>query len=149
MTRSPAEAVHGLWQALQGRDYDAVADWVTDDCIYFDVALGAGLAAKGPANIANRLRSAWGTLATYEHHDGLLVADGDHVLYEHGETWTWRTGESMYLPFVSVHRVRDGRVSLWKDYWDNATLAGTAPAWWFEELATGDVSWVHDATGEV
>lgn len=149
MTRSAAEAVRGLWGSLGGRDYDAVADWVSEDCVYFDVPLGPALAAKGPTGIANRLRSAWGLLETYQHHDGLLVADGDDVLYEHGETWTWSTGESMYLPFVSVHRVRDGRVTLWKDYWDNATLAGSAPAWWFEQLATGDTSWIHDASTEV
>ena len=37
MTRTPEEAVLGLWRTLSARDYDGIADWVTDDCIYLDM----------------------------------------------------------------------------------------------------------------
>ncbi|WP_435744736.1 hypothetical protein [Nocardioides sp. SYSU DS0663] len=57
-------------------------------------------------------RVGWGGLAAYENHDGLLLAVGDDVMYEHSETWTFASGEVVVLPFVTVHRVRDGRVSL-------------------------------------
>jgi limonene-1,2-epoxide hydrolase len=149
MTRSPAEAVRGLWEVLDRRDYDGLSAWVTDDCIYLDAPLGPAFAARGPAGIAARLRVGWGDLASYENHDGLLVADGEHVMYEHSETWTFATGEVLELPFVSVHRVRDGQVSLWKDYWDYAALTSAAPAAWLEGLATADTSWLFDASGLV
>lgn len=70
-------------------------------------------------------------------------------MYEHSETWTFATGEVLELPFVSVHRVRDGKVSLWKDYWDYAALTSAAPSAWLEGLATADTSWLFDATGLV
>lgn len=150
MTRSPAEAVRGLWQTLSRRDYDAIADWVSDDCIYLDVPVGPAFAARGPADIAKRLQVGWGGLAAYENHDGLLVADDDgNAMYEHTETWTFPTGEVFTLPFVTVHRVRDGRVCLWKDYWDYGAIMSNAPASWVDGLATADTSWVYDATGEV
>jgi limonene-1,2-epoxide hydrolase len=149
MTRSPAEAVRGLWSVLSDRDYDALADWVTDDCIYLDAPLGPAFAARGPAGIAARLAVGWGELAAYENHEGLLVADGEHVMYEHSETWTFSSGEVLELPFVSVHRVRDGRVCLWKDYWDYNALTSAAPAAWLDSLATADTSWLFDATGLV
>lgn len=150
MTRSPAEAVRGLWATLSERDYDGIAEWVTDDCIYLDVPLGPSLSARGPVDIAKRLRVGWGELAGYENHDGLLVADDDgNVMYEHSETWTFASGEKFTLPFATVHRVRDGRVSLWKDYWDYGAIMNAAPAAWVEGLASADTSWVHDATGEV
>jgi len=145
----PAEAVRGLWQVLDERDYDGIADWVTTDCIYYDVPLGPAFAARGPAGIAARLRVGWGDLAAYENHDGLLVADGENVIYEHSETWTFATGEVLELPFVSVHRVRDGRVSLWRDYWDYNALTSAAPAAWLDSLAVADTSWLYDATGVV
>jgi limonene-1,2-epoxide hydrolase len=150
VTRSPEDAVRGLWAALSARSYDALPEWVTDDCIYYDVPLGPAFAARGPAGIAARLRVGWGQLAAYENHDGLLLTgpDGDAV-YEHSETWTFATGEVLVLPFVSVHRVTDGRVSLWKDYWDQNALYSVAPAAWVESLATADTSWLYDATGEV
>jgi len=147
--RSPAEAVRGLWRTLSDRDYDGIAEWVTDDCIYLDVPLGPAFAARGPVDIAKRLRVGWGELAAYENHDGLLLAEGDDVMYEHAETWTFGTGEVLVLPFVSVHKVRDGRVSLWKDYWDQNALYAAAPAAWVEGLASADTSWLFDATGLV
>ena len=146
---APADAVRGLWRTLSARDYDGIADWVTDDCIYLDVPLGPALAARGPVDIAKRLRVGWGGLAAYENHDGLLLADDEHVMYEHSETWTFSSGEIVTLPFVSVHRVRDGRVSLWKDYWDYNAIMTTAPASWVQSLATADTSWLFDATGLV
>jgi limonene-1,2-epoxide hydrolase len=146
---TPADAVRGLWATLSERDYDGIAAWVTDDCIYLDAPLGPAFAARGPVDIAKRLRVGWGELTAYENHDGVLVADGDDVMYEHSETWTFSSGEVLELPFVSVHRVRDGRVSLWKDYWDYAALTTAAPAAWLDSLATADTSWLFDATGLV
>jgi limonene-1,2-epoxide hydrolase len=147
---SPAEqAVRGLWRTLSARDYSGIAGWVTPDCIYFDVPLGPAFAARGPDGIAARLRVGWGGLTAYENQDGLLLEDGENVMYEHSETWTFSSGEVLQLPFVSVHRVRDGRVSLWKDYWDYAALTRAAPAAWLESLADADTSWLFDATALV
>ncbi len=148
-TRSPEQAVRGLWAVLNDRDYDAIADWVTDDCIYYDVPLGPAASARGPVDIGRRLRTGWGSLAAYENHDGLLVADGEVVMYEHSETWTFRTGETLVLPFATVHKVRDGRVSLWRDYWDFTTLMSAAPQEWHDAVLTADTSWRFDATGLV
>ena len=148
-TRTPEEAVRGLWAVLNDRDYDAIADWVTDDCIYYDVPLGPAFSARGPGDIAKRLRVGWGELAAYENHDGTLFAAGEDVLYEHSETWTFRTGETLHLLFATVHKVRDGRVSLWRDYWDYNALTTAAPQEWQDGLLTADTSWLFDATGLV
>lgn len=148
-TRTPGEAVLGLWRTLSARDWDGLADWVSEDCIYVDMPVGAALAARGPVDIVKRLQVGLRDLAGYENHDGLLVADGDTVMYEHSETWTFATGEVVELPFVTVHRVRDGRVCLWKDYWDFGTVASGAPGDWMEKLQQADTSWIFDATGLV
>ena len=150
MTRAPAEAVRGLWRTLSARDYDGIADWVTDDCIYLDVPVGPTHAARGPVDIAKRRRVGWGGLAAYENHDGLIVCDdAGNAMYEHAETWTFGSGEVFTLDFVSVHQVRDGRICLWKDYWDYGAIMNNAPASWVESLANADTSWVYDATGQV
>jgi ketosteroid isomerase-like protein len=148
VSRTPSEAVLGLWRTLSDRDYDGLAEWVTEDCLYMDMPLGPSLSARGPVDIAKRLQVGWGALAAYENHDGLLVASGDDVMYEHSETWTFATGEVLTLPFATVHRVRDGRVSLWKDYWDYGAIMNHAPPAWVESLASADTSWVYDASGD-
>ena len=48
MTRTPEEAVRGLWSVLNDRDYDGIADWVTDDCIYYDVPARSGVLRAWP-----------------------------------------------------------------------------------------------------
>jgi hypothetical protein len=53
------------------------------------------------------------------------------------------------LQFVSVHKVADGKVTLWKDYWDFGAIANHAPPGWLESLSKADTSWVFDATGLV
>ncbi|MGA9494007.1 MAG: nuclear transport factor 2 family protein [Mycobacterium sp.] len=141
------EAVRGLWRALSSRDWGAVTTFLSPDCVYVDMPVGPTLAARGPDNIVKRLKVGLEPLAGYENHDGVLVSNGSDVLYEHSETWRWTTGETAVLQFVSVHRVDDGKVSLWKDYWDMGGMTAQAPPTWLEDLATADTSWIFDATG--
>jgi limonene-1,2-epoxide hydrolase len=143
------DTVVGLWKALSARDWEALKTFVSDDCVYIDVPTGPTLAARGPEDIVKRLKLGIAPLESYENHEGLLVSDGRNVMYEHSETWVWTSGETATLQFVSVHRVENGKVTLWKDYWDMAALQGSAPATWMEDLMAGDMSWIFDATGLV
>jgi limonene-1,2-epoxide hydrolase len=141
--------VLGLWQALSKRDWDAVQTFLSDDCIYLDMPVGPAAAARGPVDIVKRLKIGVEGLADYVNHDGLLLTDGTDAMYEHSETWTWSSGEVALLRFVTVHRVVDGKVTLWKDYWDMGSMIAQAPPTWVEELANADTSWIFDATGLV
>jgi ketosteroid isomerase-like protein len=42
--------------------------------------------------------------------------------------------ESVALPFVSIHVIREGKIALWRDYWDMNTLMDAAPQWWVEHI---------------
>jgi limonene-1,2-epoxide hydrolase len=139
--------VLGLWQALSKRDWESVQTFLSDDCIYVDMPVGPTLAARGPDDVVKRLKVGLEKLANYVNHDGLLVSNGVDVMYEHSETWTWKTGEVALLKFVSVHKVDGGKVTLWKDYWDMASMTAQAPSTWLEDLAGTDTSWIFDATG--
>lgn len=143
------DTVLGLWNALSQRDWDGVKTFLSDDCIYIDMPVGPTLAARGPDDIVKRLKVGLEALAKYENHPGLLVSNGSDVMFEHSESWAWATGEAAELPFVSVHRVVDGRVTLWKDYWDFNAILGSAPSSWMDDFAGADVSWVFDATDHI
>ncbi|WP_029113967.1 nuclear transport factor 2 family protein [Mycobacterium sp. URHB0044] len=142
---SVEDTVRGLWKALSARDWDGVKASVSDDCIYVDMPIPAA-AARGPEDIVKRLKIGLEPLASYENHDGLLLADGADVMYEHSETWVWATGETATLRFVTVHRVENDKVTMWKDYWDMSGLTATAPPSWLEDFAAADTSWIFDAT---
>jgi limonene-1,2-epoxide hydrolase len=144
---SVEDTVRGLWKALSARDWDGVKASVSDDCIYVDMPVGPAAAARGPEDIVKRLKIGIEPLASYENYTGLLLADGSNVMYEHHEEWHWKTGESAVLQFVSVHRVENDKVTLWKDYWDMGALVNHAPPTWMADFANADMSWIFDATG--
>lgn len=139
------DVVVGLWQALSRRDWDTLKTFLSEDCLYVDMPVPA-LAARGPEDIVKRLKIGLEPLAGYENHDGVLVTNGSDAIYEHSETWTFASGERGVLRFVTVHKVIDGKVTLWKDYWDFNSLVAFAPPNHFENLATGDTSWIFDAS---
>jgi limonene-1,2-epoxide hydrolase len=144
---SVEDTVRGLWKALSARDWDGVKASVSDDCIYVDMPVGPTAAARGPGDIVKRLKIGIEPLASYENFTGLLLAAGSNVMYEHHEEWHWKTGESAVLQFVSVHRVENDKVTLWKDYWDMGALVNHAPPTWMADFADADMSWIFDATG--
>jgi limonene-1,2-epoxide hydrolase len=142
------DTVLGMWRALSNRDWDALRAFLADDCLYVDMPMPS-VSARGPDNILAKLKIGLESLSSYVNHDGLLLTNGADAVYEHSETWGWDSGETVRLPFVSVHRVEDGRITLWKDYSDFNTLLSQAPPSYVEGLASVDTSWVFDATGLV
>ena len=141
------DVVAGFWAALYDRDWDRIRSFFGPESIYYDVPTGPASAAKGPEGIEARLQLGLATLSRYSHEQGSVVGDGEIVFTEHAETWHWESGESVTLPFVSVQRVVDGRIAVWKDYWDYQTLMQAAPQTWHDRLDTADLWWLFDATG--
>ena len=143
-----AEPVRQLG-ARSRRDWEAVKSVVTDDCIFLDMPLGPTLAARGPDDIVKRLKGGLENenLADWANHDVLLLTNGVDVMYEQLVTYTSTNGEVTNNPIVSVHKVSDGKISLWKDYWDFNAIADAA--WFQRSIAAPDLSWAFDATGRV
>jgi limonene-1,2-epoxide hydrolase len=144
-TTAVGDVVIGMWQALSRRDWEAIKPFLGADCRYVDMPIPA-MAARGPDNIVKRLKALLEALPRFEGHEGLLVSNGSDAMYEHSETWTFPTGEQGLVKVVTVHRVVDGKITVWKDYWDMAGFMAFAPASYFEGFGAGDTSWVFDAT---
>jgi limonene-1,2-epoxide hydrolase len=142
-----SEPVLQLWRAIGTRDWAAVKCVVTHDCIFLDMPLGPTLAARGPDDIVKRLKGGLESedLADWANRDVLVLTNGVDVMYEHVVTYTSTNGETANNPIVSVHKVIEGKVALWKDYWDLNAIANTT--WFQSSLAAPDLSWVFDATG--
>lgn len=129
--------IEQFWGQLFERDFDAVGAWFTDDGNYLDVCAPEE-GAFGPAEVAARLRLGIEPLARYEHVPGWkIIASGDTVVTEHVERWTWETGETVDLPFVSIHEFDGDRITRWWDYWDLGTLMNAAPEAWVVRIMAG------------
>ncbi len=128
------QVVAELWKALYAKDFERLASLIAEDGFYEDVpAPDAG--AVGPANVVKSLRVGLDPVERFEHEIHRVVAEGDTVVIEHTETWHFGTGESLKNDFVTIHEVKDGKIQLWRDYWDLNTMMAQAPRWWIERLA--------------
>ena len=126
--------IERFWQTLYERDFDGVGAYFAPDGEYTDMPTPPEDVARGPEQIAARLRLGLERLTGLSHTIKTIIVDGDTVATEHVEHWEWPTGERAALPFVSMQEVRDGKIVRWWDYWDLSTLMGTAPAWWVEDI---------------
>ncbi len=125
--------VSAMWQALYEKDFTRACSYIAEDGLYQDVPTpDAG--AVGPANVERRLRVGLEPVERFEHEIHRVIAEGENVVIEHTETWHFETGEKIRNEFVTIHVVRDGKIALWRDYWDLNTLMGQAPAWWIERI---------------
>ena len=127
-------AVESLWKTLYTKDWDKLKEILADDAHYEDVPT-PDPGADGPDNIIKRLQIGLDPIESFEHHFHSLTAEGNRVILEHTEVWHFHTGEVVRNPFVTVHEVENGKIKLWKDYWDLNTLMSSVPQWWIERLA--------------
>ena len=129
--------IEGFWDDLYRQDFPAVVARFDPHGQYTDVVTPEDDVATGPAEITARLTLAFGKLSGLRDERLHLVAGEDAVMTEHIEHWEWPTGESMALQVATIHEIRQGRIMMWRDYWDMNVLTNAAPQWWFEHVMQG------------
>lgn len=56
------------------------------------------------------------------------------------EVWRHPTGERASLPVRAVSKFHEGRIELWRDYWDVKTLFDPQPSGWLERIVARQVT---------
>lgn len=128
-----ADRLRQLFVDLERLDFAAVAAHCADDCVYEDVPY-AEATVHGPEAIRAKLELGLGTLERLPTTIHELVEDGDTVLVERTEVWHHPTGERATLRVAAVFKFRDGKLLLWRDYWDARTLFAQQPASWLPDI---------------
>ena len=124
MAGSADECIRAFIGALTNRDIEAAAAMVSNDFEYDNVPIGKAYGADG-------LRSTLtGFFAMLEEIDWQILrqtstGDTDHgtVLNERDDRvkigGTWHS-----LPVAGVFEIRNDKITLWRDYFDQPTLMG-------------------------
>ncbi len=109
---TPAETVTAFIHAIEAADLDAAMALMADDIEYDNVPMPT-------VHGAQATRDYLATFVTDEvswvvHHQ---VSEGDVVMNE--RTDRFRTGDTwLEIPVAGVWKVADGRITLWRDYFD-------------------------------
>jgi limonene-1,2-epoxide hydrolase len=128
-----ATALRGLFADLDRLDFAAVAGRCADDCVYEDVPY-AEATAVGPEAIRAKLVLGLGTLQRIPTTVHELIEDGDTMMVERTEVWHHPAGERASLRVAALFKFRDGKIVLWRDYWDARTLLSQQPADWLPQI---------------
>lgn len=137
---SHIETIRQFFRALERIDFEAVAALCADDCRYEDVPVGEAATAVGPAAIVAKLSGGLGDLEALVTTIHEIAENGETVLVERTEVWHHPTGERASLPVMAVFKFRDGKIELWRDYWDMPTLMGQQPPGWIERVAAAQTA---------
>lgn len=131
-TASPKETVKAFLAALEALDIEQALTHVASDVVYQNVPLPP---ARGIAAFEKQMRmmQKYGTgFEAKVHH---IAADGPIVLTERTdvlESGPWRAG----FWVCGTFEVRDGRIVLWRDYFDWATVIASSAKGGFKALVS-------------
>ena len=114
-----ADLVHQFLAAIERKDLDAALALVTDDCTYDNVPIGA---VHGPDGIRSVLGPFLAPMTAVEWVVLHEATAGDVVLNERLDRFQRPDGTWLELPVAGVFQVTGDRISLWRDYFDQATL---------------------------
>lgn len=116
---TPTEVVDEFIRRVVGMDLDGACELVTDDCEYDNVPMGKN---HGPQELKAFLEPMVTGLDEVEWTVHRQAATGSVVLNERTDTFRGG-GAEMAIPVCGVFELgADGRIALWRDYFDMAVV---------------------------
>ena len=104
-------------RAWSGLDPEELASYFTEDGVYHNIP---GQAARGRDNVKKLIE---GFIGSWESTDWELVtmlSDGDTVVAERVDR-SVVNGKKVDLPCVGIFHMENGKIKLWRDYFDMST----------------------------
>lgn len=122
MATTPEELVNQFIAKLVARDLTGAAAMVTDDFEYDNVPMGK---AFGPAALTETLNGFFGMCTNIDWQILRQTSSGDLA---HGTVLNERDdrveihGRWTTLPVAGVFEIKNGKLSMWRDYFDKQTI---------------------------
>ncbi len=123
--RAPIDVVLSFMAAVAKKDFDAALPCVSDDCEYHNVPLAK---VHGPAAVRGALEPFFAPTLENELVVIRAAADGPVVFTERLDRHRL-AGGWVELPVTGVWEIHDGRITVWREYFDAATLATIMKEW--------------------
>ncbi len=109
---------------LGRKEYDAASAYFSADCEYTNVPLGT---VRGPQGVKEVLEPFFAPTIENEFVWKRVAFDGVTVMVERVDRHHLPDGW-VELPIMSVFEVHNGKICVWRDYFDAATIMSKWPA---------------------
>lgn len=119
-----AGTVHAFLNAIKAFDYDAAMTLIAETCEYENMPLGK---VVGPAGVRGVLEPFFAPTIANEFIILRELSNGKTVFMERLDRHQLGSGW-VELPVTGVFEVEDGLITLWRDYFDAATILSKWPA---------------------
>jgi len=113
-----AAVIRDFMSAWSRLDAAELADYFTEDGVYHNIPVGPVAGKDAVRKFIADFSASW-TETAWDIRT--LIADGDRVVCERTDR-TKTTRGDVDLPCVGVFEMRDGRIAVWRDYFDLATF---------------------------
>ena len=121
---APIDTVRRFCAAWGNEDLDTIIGFFTADAVYHNIPVAP---VVGPAQIRATIEGFSGGVESIEFRLDAIAADGDTVLTERMDIFTFANGR-IDLPVMGTFEVVDGQISSWRDYFDMAMFLNQMPA---------------------
>jgi limonene-1,2-epoxide hydrolase len=118
MSSSALEVVNAFMKAAASGDYATALGYLTDDVEYQNMPLPPVSGKEAVKGTLDMLLAA-GTGSEWVVHREL--SDGHIVMNERTDRF-FAGDKTMELPVAGVFELRDGKIALWRDYFDLETI---------------------------
>jgi limonene-1,2-epoxide hydrolase len=115
-TSSAADVVGAFIAAIEARDLDKALTYVTDDVEYDNVPMNAVQGPEGIRTVLGPFMERATGVEFVVHHQ---AAEGDVVMNERTDRFELK-GRWIEAKVAGLFVVRDGKIALWRDYFDLA-----------------------------
>jgi limonene-1,2-epoxide hydrolase len=119
MTRSPDTVVTEFCALWSTPDIDRIVEWFTEDAVYHNIPMPP---AQGHDAILELIAGFMGAFDGIDFNVHRQIAQGDVVMNERTDVMRRKDGGEIALPVMGVFEVRDGKIAVWRDYFDMATV---------------------------
>lgn len=115
MTTPNEQVVIDFWKAFDRLDLDAALDLLTDDCVHDDKPIRVN---TGKAEIRAFFAPQIEGLTSCRAELKATLAVGDMVMNERIDYLELSDGKKVVLPVMGAYEFRDGKIAVWRDYYD-------------------------------
>jgi limonene-1,2-epoxide hydrolase len=100
-------------------DPEQLATWFTEDAVYHNIPMPP---AEGREAIRDFIAGFTAAVDGIDFQVHRQLAQGDVVMNERTDVMRFKDGRELALPVMGVFEVRDGKIAVWRDYFDMATV---------------------------
>ena len=119
MTRSADELITEFCKLWSSPNPEELAGYFTEDAVYHNIPMEP---VQGRAAIQQFIAGFVAVVDGIDFQVHRQVSDGTVVMNERTDVMRFKDGRELPLPVMGVFEVRDGKIAVWRDYFDMATV---------------------------